>query len=198
MTQIASVRTSTRGGDPSLEVVARPIAASMIGADWTSGYFVAKLVLTGGPAQGQQSWVPFIVRAAPGTHTAMLVQASANTWEAYNDWGGRSLYTFNSSGPTLPASHTVAAAMVSFNRPYTDSTMVFQWEYNLVRFLERHGYDVSYQTDVDTDLNPGSLLSHRLDIVSGHDEYWSETMRNAFEAARAAGVNLAFLGGNIG
>ena len=47
-------------------------------------------------------------------------------------------------------------------------------------------------------MNPSSLLSHRLDVVSGHDEYWSPTMRDAYEAARSAGVNLAFLGGNIG
>ena len=121
-----------------------------------------------------------------------------NTWEAYNDWGGKSLYTFNSTGPVVPASGTVAAAMVSFNRPFANAIDVFQYEYDRVRWLERNGYDVSYQTDVDTDENPASLLGHRLDVVSGHDEYWSRAMRNAWEAARAAGVNLAFLGGNIG
>ena len=169
-----------------------------VATDWTSGYFIAKLILTGGPARGQASLIPFIVRAAPGTNSAMLVQASVNTWQAYNGWGGRSLYTFNSHGPVLPASHTVAAAMVSFNRPYDNATTLFQWEYDRVRFLERQGYDVSYQTDVDTDLDPGSLLTHRLDIVSGHDEYWSPTMRDAYEAARGAGINLAFLGADIG
>ncbi len=172
--------------------------AVQVAPDWVSGYFVAKLILTSGPARGQASWIPFIVRAAPGTSSAMLVQASVNTWEAYNNWGGKSLYTFNSGGSIVPASKTVAAAMVSFNRPFNNAIDVFHWEYNRVRFLERNGYDVSYQTDVDTDLNPGSLLRHRLDVVSGHDEYWSPAMRNAYEAARAAGVNLAFLGGNIG
>jgi hypothetical protein len=169
-----------------------------VASDWTSGYFVAKLILTGGPAAGQASWIPFIVRAAPGTSSAILVQASVNTWEAYNNWGGKSLYVVNSSGPVVPASTTVAAAMVSFNRPFNNATQVFQWEYDRVRFLERMGYDVTYQTDVDTDQSPGSLLAHRLDIVSGHDEYWSPAMRNGYEAARAADVNLAFLGGNIG
>jgi hypothetical protein len=37
-----------------------------------------------------------------------------------------------------------------------------------------------------------------LDIVSGHDEYWSPTMRTAWETARNAGVNLAFIGADIG
>ena len=169
-----------------------------VGPDWTTGYYVAKLILTGGPNAGQASWVPFIVRAPPGASSAILVQASVNTWEAYNNWGGKSLYSFNSTASSVSASHTNAAAMVSFNRPYAEITQAFEWEYNLVRFLERHGYDVSYQTDVDTDLNPSSLLRHRVDVVSGHDEYWSPTMRDAYEAARSAGVNLAFLGGNIG
>jgi hypothetical protein len=167
---------------------------------WTSGYYLAKLVATSGPAAGQASEVPFIVRAPAGTHSSILVQASVNTWEAYNDFGGKSLYTSNSTGPTVPASKTVAAAMVSFNRPFAvnTNTTPLSFEYGLVRYLERRGYDVSYQTDVDTDLNAGSLLGHRLDVVNGHDEYWSTAMRNAWEAARGAGINEAFIGGNIG
>ncbi len=172
--------------------------SATVGSGWMSGYYVAKLVLTGGPDAGQGSWVPFIVRAPSANHSAILVQASVNTWEAYNNWGGKSLYVFNSSGAEVPASGSVEAAMVSFNRPYANATDVFEYEYNLVRFLERKGYDVTYQTDVDTDENPSSLLHHRLDITSGHSEYWSGAMRNAWEAARAAGVNLAFIGGNIG
>ena len=171
-----------------------------VGTGWTSGYFVAKLILTGGPHSGQASWVPFLVRAPAATRSAILVQASVNTWEAYNNFGGKSLYSFNSSGPTVPASGTAAAAKVSFNRPFglDQNAGPFMWEYQLVRFLERQGFDVTYQTDVDTDSNPASLLAHRLDVVSGHDEYWSPTMRDAYQAARAAGVNLVFLGGNIG
>jgi hypothetical protein len=66
-----------------------------------------------------------------------------------------------------------------------------------VRFLERSGrYDVSYQSDVYTDAHPDSLLQSKLVAVIGHSEYWSKTMRDAFEAARSAGVNLAFLGAN--
>ena len=166
---------------------------------WVSGYYVAKFTIVSGPDSGQASEAPFLVRD-PASTSAMLVQASVNTWEAYNAWGGKSLYTSNSSGPTVPASQTVAAAMVSFNRPFATNTNTtpFSFEVGLVRYLERRGYDVSYQTDADTDANPNSLLDHKLDIVNGHDEYWSPTMRNAWEAARAAGVNESFIGGNIG
>jgi hypothetical protein len=57
---------------------------------------------------------------------------------------------------------------------------------------------VSYATDDDVDREPGILLDHRLDMTAGHDEYWTKTMREAWEAARAAGVNLAFMGANTG
>lgn len=169
-----------------------------VGSDWTSGYFISKLVVTSGQYAGQASYIPFIVRAPPGSSSTILVQASVNTWEAYNNWGGKSLYPFNSTSGA-------PATMVSFNRPFayspnaaTSNTTPLAWEYQLAAFLEREGYDVSYQTDVDTDQNPASLLAHKLDIVSGHDEYWSGAMRNAWEAARTQGVNLAFIGGNIG
>jgi hypothetical protein len=87
---------------------------------------------------------------------------------------------------------------VSFDRPSTSSNTVFMWEYPFARFLERNGYDVSYTTDVDTDRDPGQLLHHRLVIDSGHGEYWSKRIRDAFDAAKARGINLALLGADIG
>jgi hypothetical protein len=128
-----------------------------------------------------------IVRALPSRRPQILVQASVNTWQAYNNWGGKSLYAFNSTNH-VPANH------VSFSRP---SGPPLVWEIGLLRFLEREGYDVSYTTDVDTDRNPGELRRHRLVISSGHDEYWSKGMRDAFEAARNRGTNPAFLGADI-
>jgi hypothetical protein len=169
-----------------------------IGADWTSGYYLAKLVLASGSDMGGASYVPFIVRSSAGTSAAVLVQASVNTWEAYNNWGGKSLYAFNSTSGD-------AATWVSFNRPFAyipvaqgGNTTPLSYEIGLVRFMEREGYDLTYQTDVDTDESPTSLLGHRLDVVNGHDEYWSPTMRSAWDSARDQGVNLAFLGADIG
>ena len=49
--------------------------------------------------------------------------------------------------------------MVSFDRPIAPKGQwPIVWEVPLVRFLEREGYDLSYQTDVDTHLSPASLL----------------------------------------
>ncbi len=174
----------------------------VVAPSWTSGYYLAELVLTSGDDAGRGSWVPFIVREPPGLRSDVLVQAPVNTWQAYNDWGGRSLY-FNFNG--------VGDNHVSFDRPYDEKTMRTAdgqatdnanlpqvSEFPLVRFLERDGYDVSYTTDVDTDARPAGLLDHRLVIVAGHDEYWTKGIRDAFERARDLGTNLAFVGANIG
>jgi hypothetical protein len=150
-------------------------------ANWTSGYYLALFRLTSGPAKGQTGFTPFIVEAPPGDHAAILVQVPTNTWDAYNTWGGEGIYT------------KPEAVKASFNRPYSHR-LLFSWEYPLVRFLERGGWDVSYTTDDAVDAAPSSLLGHALDMSAGHDEYWTSGMRNAWEAARDAGVNLAFMG----
>ena len=161
-----------------------------VGPTWVSGYYVAKLFLTSGPAAGKTSTVPIIVRESPSRASPILVDAAVNTWQAYNSWGGRSLYTFRDGH---------GSNHVSFDRPYVNGEQnVFNWEYQAVRFLEREGYDVSYTTDVDLDAAPAELQRHRLFMMLGHNEYWTKAMRDALEAARDAGTNLAFLGGNIG
>ena len=156
-----------------------------------SGYYLAKLELTGGRNRGKVTYIPLVLRTLPSRRSSILVQASVNTWQAYNFWGGKSLYPVNST-KGVPANH------LSFDRPYTALAPVpITWEIGLVRFLEREGYDVSYATDVDTDRTPGALRRHRLVISSGHGQYWSKRMRDAFVAARDSGTNLAFLGADI-
>jgi hypothetical protein len=195
--------TQSKSGDP------QPIPASdpktgMVGAAWpvtdtyrfsrsaVSGYYLAKLTLRSSADNGKVSYIPIILRALPARRSKILVQVPVNTWEAYNAWGGKSLYAFNSTGQ-------IAANHVSFDRPYNPQLSVpIEWEIGLVRFLERFGYDVSYTTDVDTDRKPGELRRHRLVISSGHDEYWSKATRDALEAARDHGINLAFIGADIG
>jgi hypothetical protein len=161
-------------------------------ADAVSGYYVANLVLTSGFYRGKASTVFFVVRPLPTRRSTILVQVPVNTWEAYNNWGGKSLYEVNSTGGAR-------AYMVSFDRPTAPGGQwPIVWEVPLVRFLEREGYDLAYQTDVDTHLSPASLLAHQLVMTSGHDEYWTKEMRDGFDAARDQGTNLAFMGANNG
>jgi N,N-dimethylformamidase beta subunit-like, C-terminal len=165
-----------------------------IAPDAVSGYYVANLLLTSGPDRGEASTVFFVVRApaVPARRSTILVQVPVNTWEAYNNWGGKSLYNVNST-------FGAPANRVSFDRPIAPKGQwPIVWEVPLVRFLEREGYDLSYQTDVDTHLAPSSLLDHRLVMTSGHDEYWTKEMRDGLDTARDHGTNLAFMGANNG
>lgn len=141
------------------------------------------------PEQGRVRSLPFVVRAAPGSEAPIAVQVPVNTWEAYNNWGGKSLYDFNSSDG-------VRASHLSFDRPLASQPM-FAYEYPLVRYLERRGFNVDYLTDADIDRAPAALAERQLVIVAGHGEYWTKAIRDGFEAAQAAGTNLAFMGANI-
>lgn len=162
-------------------------------SDWVSGYYVANLIVTAGAHAGESAWVPFVVRE-PARASQLLVQVPVNTWQAYNRWGGKSLYHGDDGKP---------AVKVSFNRPYTYRVLVAaqeasfnHYELPLVRFLERQGYDASYATDVDVDRHPSELLRHRLVMTAGHGEYWTKRMRDGFDAARDESTNLAFMGAN--
>lgn len=180
-------------------------------SDWTSGVYLAKLTKTSGTGNGKQSHIIFTVRD-DDRHSDFLFQSAVTTWQAYNDWGGRSFYT------------ATQARKVSFNRPYGASLAVqagrTAWaigtgsgefitnsyalgryhncgsEINMVRWMEKQGYDVSYSTDIDTHLAPSQLLIHKAFIIVFHDEYCSTAMRNGLEAAIAAGVHLACFAAN--
>ena len=164
-----------------------------IPSNWASGYYIAKLVLDQKgpwPSLGRSAVVPFILRRPQQARAStVLVVSSTNTEQAYNNWGGKSLYASGSTGG-------VKATHVSFDRPY--ATQLYFFEADLMRFLEESKLDVSYVTDVDIHARPQELLRHKLVLVNGHDEYWSRRMFDAYERARDRGVNLAFFGGNIG
>ena len=164
-------------------------ASWQVPATAVSGVYFAKLVRTDGTTGA--SHVYFVVRDDDG-RSDMLVQTSDTTWQAYNAYGGNSLYTGQPAG---------RAYKVSYNRPFTTrdnapEDMVFNAEYPMVRFLERNGYNVSYTSGIDTDRRGAELREHKVFVSSGHDEYWSGPQRSNVEAARAAGVNLAFFSGN--
>jgi hypothetical protein len=161
-------------------------AAWAVPNDAVSGIYFAKLV--GGSAS---SHIYFVVRDDDGG-SDLLLQTSDTTWQAYNEYGGNSLYTGSPAG---------RAYKVSYNRPFTTrdnapEDMVFNAEYPMVRWLEANGYDVSYSTGVDTDRRGAELIEHEVFLSVGHDEYWSGTQRANVEAARANGVHLAFFSGN--
>jgi Domain of unknown function (DUF4082)/Bacterial Ig domain len=159
-------------------------------ANVTSGIYIAKVVR---PDTGGASHIVFIVRNDRST-SKMLFKTSDTTWQAYNDYGGNSLYVGSPAG---------RAYKVSYNRPFNtrgnqfSRAWLFGAEYPMVRWLEANGYDLSYTSSIDvTRRNPVELKQHRILLSVGHDEYWSAAERNNVESARNAGVNLAFFSGN--
>jgi WD40 repeat protein len=158
-------------------------------ADATSGIYFVRVVRTD---TGGASHIVFIVRDDTG-NSNMLFKTSDTTWQAYNDYGGNSLYV---------GSPAKRAYKVSYNRPFNTRSgqysraWLFGAEYPMVRWLEANGYDISYFTSVDADLRGTEILEHKVFLSVGHDEYWSGGERANVEAARNAGVNLAFFSAN--
>ena len=191
--QTAPISGMTQGPCPTVDAATMLMACSWsssytlaVPTTWTDGVYLAVL----SNAQGYQNYVPFVVRD-DARQASFLYQQPVNTYQAYNNWGGRSLYTFNSSGSSR-------AYKVSFDRPYAadGSADYFGWEVYTVQWLEQSGYDVTYNTDVDAQVNPGRLRSFKGVLVPGHSEYWSKDMYDAAQNARDAGVSLGFLGSN--
>jgi hypothetical protein len=161
----------------------------LVEPSWVTGYYLCKLTND----DGFESYVPFIVRESERT-APFLVQASVTTWQAYNLWGGLSLYL--NRLPSDSAYQAVRAYQVSFDRPYAPEADIGSVEHAFVRFIEQMGYDVGYTTNVDVDRAPELLAGRLLFATVGHDEYWSLGERNSVQAARDAGLCLAFFSGN--
>src|SRR5262249_52903565 len=136
---------------------------------------------------GKKYAIPFIVRGDPTKPAKLLVVVPVNTWQAYNAWGGKDLY-----------SDPKSATVVSFDRPYLpqDGQMPWRLEYPLRRFLEATGFRADYVTDVDFDAAPVQLPRYHAVVAAGHSEYWTARMRAGLENALGHGVDVAIMGGN--
>lgn len=167
----------------------------VIGTRWLSGVYLIKLTAV---ANHAQSYIPLVVRApVTSTPAPALADIPVNTYEAYNYWGGFSLYGRDGDYNIIYANR---AYKVSFNRPYVRSAGAgdfLAWDIHLVRWLERADLNVTYTTDdmLTTDL---TQQPHRAVLMLGHGEYWTKAMRDGLEHARDTGISLAFLGADDG
>jgi hypothetical protein len=157
----------------------------------TSGVYIVKMATN----RGGERYCMFVLESA--RTTPLLAQLPTATYEAYNDWGGDSLYPGGRGRVGITGTHQ--GVEVSYDRPYatvTGAGRFFAGDVAMVRFLEREGYDVSYTTDPSVEVDPGQLRGHRVLLDVGHSEYWSQGAANAFARARDSGTNLAFLASN--
>jgi hypothetical protein len=156
--------------------------------DWKSGYYEATLT-TSSDDQTVDSTLFFVVRSAtPGSQTGILLQLSTNTYNAYTNWGGHSLYSFHDRDG-------VQGHRVSFDRPLRSKNF-YNWELPFIKWAEAAGYVIDYAVNSDLEFHPEILKHYQLVLSVGHDEYWSAAMRDHLENYIVDGGNVAFLSGN--
>jgi N,N-dimethylformamidase beta subunit-like protein len=157
--------------------------------DWPPGYYSADFVEAGTGVRDIQR--AQIVVLDPRRSGAVLLRLGTNTYQAYNAWGGHSLY---------PSEEEEArGSMVSFDRPTTPG--FFEYEVYLARWLEalgaREGFAVDYASNFDVHRDPTLIEGYPLVISGSHDEYWSKEEFDAFERRIfRLGGNTAFFGAN--
>jgi hypothetical protein len=194
-----------------------PVALEIpVGPDWRSGYYSVTL-----RAGDERAHAFLVVRPASGGPRApMILVLSTSTWNAYNDWGGPSLYT---GGTQVSFERPLARGFLDKPQPMRrkmqpeldrEALWYFEWaeplglsiwsggagwatwEHDFVRWAEAEGYELDVAISEDLEQHPETLDGHRLVVSVGHDEYWSWGMREALDAFTDAGGNAAIYSGN--
>ena len=202
-----------------------PVSVSfVIDDDWRSGFYLVTMTAHGVEADRAVAHAGFVVRTS--TRGSMLYVLPTNTWQAYNTWGGKSLYT---GGTQVSFHRPFARGMLS--RPLVDRDdrkarptrfreipdadgHIFQdyrttnaypsaigstgWFTHGRRFVEwAEGEGYEFDYAVSSDLDePGALDGYDSVVLVGHDEYWTAPERSVVEAHVQQGGRLASFSGN--
>jgi N,N-dimethylformamidase beta subunit-like, C-terminal len=148
---------------------------------WPSGYYTVTL----SNLAELTSFVLVVREKVPGSRSKVLVCVPFTTYQAYNGWGGKSLYRNEEPG---------RSRKVSFNRPYDGPDI---HDLAVIQWMAAAGIAAEFCTSVDLHADPTLLAHYQLLISCGHDEYWSKEMRDNVEAFIAKGGNVAFFSGNV-
>ena len=161
-----------------------PVGASFtVPEDWPSGAYIVDIPRR----DGRPLQTLFFVRA-PRPTERILFLASVNTYHAYNDFGGGSLYGFG---------NTVKSQWVSFNRPYANGLGLYdRWERKFVVWAEQAGYQMDYAATYDLEFVPDLLDGYDVVIIAGHSEYWTYDMRQRVKTFIEDGGRFMNLSGN--
>jgi hypothetical protein len=185
-----------------------------VGGAWRSGYY--SVTLSSGEERAEAF---FVVRPQRHLSPILLVLSTA-TYNAYNDWGGPSLYT---GGTRVTFERPLARGFLTRPEPAVRKAQAFPdrealgyfawaeeqklspwsggsgwwtWERPFVAWAEHEGFAIDVAVSQDLEQHPDLLDGHRLFLSVGHDEYWSWGMRDAVERFLAVGGNAAFFSGN--
>ena len=165
-------------------------------SDWTSGIYYIKLTES---KSGYQWAVPVVLRDDT-LQADLIFEDPVNTDQAYNNWGGTSLYN-DYRHPGIRNGFPSDAYYVTFDRPYDrdegDAGYLFYWTYPMLRFIEQKGYDVTYTTNDAVSEGLTNLMNYKGFVVGGHDEYWDYSERLKLEQAISKGMSLASFSSNV-
>lgn len=165
-----------------------PVATTLtIPPSWRTGYYEVQLRGDSGEGSSRASLFFIVRNAKPDEGSRILLQLATNTYNAYTNWGGHSLYSYHDRDG-------LQGHRVSFDRPL--SSQYSKWELPFVRWAEQNGYSLDFAANSDLEFRPELLDSYRLVLSVGHDEYWSSPMRDHLEAFIGKGGNVAFFSGN--
>lgn len=174
-----------------------------------------------GTPDGREARALFVVRPAEPT-AAVLYKLPLFTYHAYNlacgpafdpETGHGQWCLYNQPRPEdLPRPVPAGVSLhrpgggtgghpydIANHDPYdpTPRQTFAHWDARFTAWLARAGYAVDFCTDLDLHRDGGALLEpYRLLVSAGHDEYWSDAMRDAVEGWVRGGGNAAFFGGN--
>jgi hypothetical protein len=181
---------------------------------WRSGVYSVRLT-----GDDEEAHAFFVVRPHDRLSSILLV-LSTSTANAYNDWGGPSLYTGGTrvsferplargflakpepavrKAQTVPDREALGYFAWAEERglsPWSGGAGWWTWERPFVEWAEGEGFAIDVAVSQDLEEHPEVLDGHRLFLSVGHDEYWSWGMRDTVEAFVADGGNAAFFTGN--
>jgi hypothetical protein len=165
-----------------------PILISVDTSSWPPGYYSCDFIEEKSNIRDLQ--IAQLIVRNPARSGKMLLKLCTNTYQAYNSWGGHSLY---------PSESDNRGAMVSFDRP--TGPAFFEYDVYLVQWLEelglREGFSVDYVSNFDVHRDADLLKGYPLVACGGHDEYWSKEEFDAFEhRIFVRGQNTIFFGAN--
>ncbi len=205
-----------------------PVAAVVeTEATWPSGFYHVRFI-PNERTDRDTSDAFFVLRPAPGADASgrVLVALSTNTWNAYNQWGGRCLYSgatkvsfarplergylnrpadpdrfdgrvANVATPSDPEHTRLQQYQAARQWPlWTGSSGWHNWERRFVAWAERRGYAVDMAVNSDLEFHPEVLENRPLLLSVGHDEYWSWGMRDVVDRFVDGGGSWAIFSGN--
>ncbi len=157
-------------------------------SDWSSGVYTVDIPINSG---GKRYIIFWVREAVPGANGRILFLSSVNTYNAYNTYGGKSLYDFNST-------NNERSPLVSFDRPFQESGIgqFRRWDGKFVTWAEANNYPLAYATTYDLHYNPSLLTPYDVVVISGHSEYYSWEMRQRMKQYIDGGGRLVNLSGN--